>query len=416
MADRSDLVLSWLEERRQDIVDFVSLLVSTPSINPPGNEEAMGAAVQAKMEELGMTGSRVIARRKERPNVLYRLRGSQDGPTLLYNAHMDTKPVGEEAAKLWKSDPLTPTIRDGKLYGLGVADMKSTVGGMVYAVAALKELVPERKGDLLLILSADEEAGTGCGPDYLVQEHGITADFGFIGEPQGITEELEFLPLISRGISCFMVKVYGTQMHSSLSNALPSVNASAKMSFVLQRMYDELRDRIRYPQHPLAPLGITVNVGNTVQGGVFYGVYPGYAEFRCDIRTLPGMTKENLKEDIDAFLDDLRHEDPDLKVEWEFADPLIDWYEPSEVSADEPFVEMMLSASERVLGRRPPLGTFPGGTDAFAWQIMGGIPTIPGFGPGLLKNCHGPNEWAGVDTIIQATKIYALAAMEYLKP
>jgi acetylornithine deacetylase len=403
-----------LEERRQEILEFVALLVSIPSVNPPGDEEKVGAAVLAKMEELGLTGAEVVGKKKERPNIIYRLEGAGGGKTLLYNAHMDTKPVGEEAAKLWKSDPFEPTIRDGKMYGLGVADMKSTVAGIVYATAALRELVPDRKHDLLLVPCADEEAGGEYGAHYLVKEHRIKADFAFIGEPQGITEEFEFLPLISRGACCFKIKVHGTQMHSSLSNALPSINASAKMSHVLLRMHNELRDRIRYPQHPLAPLGITVNIGDMVSGGVFYGVYPGYAEFGNDIRTLPGMTLESVKEDIENFLDELRQEDPDLKVELEVADQPLDWYQASEVSQDEPFVDMFLSACEQVLGHRPPLGTFSGATDAYAFQIMGGIPTIPGFGPGLLTYCHGPNEWAGVESIIQATKIYALAAMAYL--
>ncbi len=411
MPDRSDKVLNWLEERRQEILDFVCLLVSTPSINPPGNEEAVAAVIQDKLEELGLGRADVAAKEKHRPNLIFRLKGSGGGKALLYNAHMDTKPIGEAAA-LWETDPLTPAFKDGRLYGLGTADMKGALAGTIYASAALKELCPDRNGDLLLIFAADEEAGSGLGARYLVEQGLVQADFAFIGEPQGITQEFEFLPLISRGSMLFKIKVYGTQMHSSLSNALPSVNASAKMAHILWRMHGELRDRIRFPQHPLAPHGITVNVGVVVKGGVFYGVYPGYAEFACDVRILPGVTFDGLTEDIEAFLDDLREEDPDLQVELDMAH--IPFREASEVSPDEPFVRMMLSACERVLGRRPPLGTFAGATDAYAFQVLGGIPTIPGFGPGLLTNCHGPNEWAGVESIIQASKIYALTAMEYL--
>jgi acetylornithine deacetylase len=411
MPDTSDRVLNWLEERRQDILDFTCLLVSTPSINPPGNEEAVAAVIQDRLEELGLGRAEVEAKEKHRPNLICRLEGRGGGRTLLYNAHMDTKPVGEAAAQ-WETDPLTPTFREGRLYGLGTADMKGALSGMIYAAAALQELCPDRRGDLLLVFAADEEAGSGLGARYLVERGLVQADLAFIGEPQGITREFEFLPLISRGSMLFKIRVYGTQMHSSLSNALPSVNASAKMARVLWRMHNELRDRIRFTPHPLAPLGITLNVGVVVKGGVFYGVYPGYAEFGCDVRVLPGMTFRDLTADIEAFLDDLRAEDPDLRVELEMAHA--PFREASEVSPDEPFVGMMLSACQRVLGRRPPLGTFAGATDAYAFQVMGGIPTIPGFGPGLLPNCHGPNEWAGVESIIQASKVYALAAMEYL--
>lgn len=413
MTELRKKVLRWIENRHQEIIDFVCLLVSTPSINPPGNEKEVAGVIQNKLAELDLGGVELVAKEEKRPNLIYRLKGKGGGPILLYNGHMDTKPVGEEAASLWKTDPFTPTIRDGRIFGLGVADMKASVAGMIYATAALKELCPDCKGDLLLVLVADEEAGSEYGARYLVKEVGIKADFAMIGEPQGITEELEFLPLISRGCTDFKIKVYGTQMHSSLSDALPSVNASAKMAYVLWRMNRELINHVRFPVNPLAPGGITVNVGVMVKGGVYYGVYPGYAEFGTDIRLLPGMNHINMREDIEAYLDILRSEDPELRVELEF-DKTLGWYDASQVSPDEPFVNIMLSACEMVLERRPPLGTFSGGTDAYAWQVMGGIPTIPGFGPGLLKNCHGPNEWAGVETIIQTTKIYALAAMEFL--
>jgi acetylornithine deacetylase len=86
----------------------------------------------------------------------------------------------------------------------------------------------------------------------------------------------------------------------------------------------------------------------------------------------------------------------------------------TEVPADHPFVAALLTASEQVLGGRPKLCAFPGGTDAAKFQTLAGIPTIPSFGPGWLKLAHGPNECVGVEAIMQAAKMYALAAQTYL--
>ena len=92
----------------------------------------------------------------------------------------------------------------------------------------------------------------------------------------------------------------------------------------------------------------------------------------------------------------------------------MDWFPPTEVPADHALVESLLATSEHVLGWRPKLSAFPGGTDAKNFQGLAGIPTIPSFGPGWLPRAHAPNECVGLDAIIQAAKIYALAACDYL--
>ena len=290
--------------------------------------------------------------------------------------------------------------------------MKGAIAAFTYATAALAETDPERRGDLLTVFTADEENGSTYGAKYLSETGAVRADVALLGEPSGIEREYDYLHLVSRGITCFRVKAHGTQMHSSMSALLGAVNASAKMAWVLGRMHEELA--FAHTPHPLCPFGVTKNVGVRVQGGVSAGVYPGYAEFVCDVRTLPGMTRESVARDLDAFLNRLREEDPELRVEWEFLPPPLDWIEPVEISAEHPLVERVLTACERILGERPTLWTFPGATDATPFSQTAGIPCIPSFGPGMLYHCHGPNEYVPTESVVQAAKVYALAAAEYL--
>jgi acetylornithine deacetylase/succinyl-diaminopimelate desuccinylase-like protein len=172
--------------------------------------------------------------------------------------------------------------------------------------------------------------------------------------------------------------------------------------------------KLRYEPHPFYPQGPTVNLGDIVRGGVAYGTFCGYAEFGSDIRFLPGMTHEGIVADLEAFLAGLRREDPELRVELEVAGTKdqVDW---KWLRGDEPFVGMLQSASKRVLGRRPPRGGFPAFTDAFWFHSYAGIPAIPAYGPGLLPLAHGPNEYVSTEAVVQASKIYALAALEYLE-
>ncbi len=407
-ADEREILLQFIERQRDELVEFAGELIRTPSPNPPGDERAIVQLLQEHLATFGLEGE-IVAQLPERPNLILRLtRGS--GKRLILNGHTDTKPPGNLSE--WQSNPYTPTFRDGKLYGLGACDMKGQIAALTYAFIALAETGLPNRGELLVVLSADEECGSRYGARYLVLERELRADAALVAEPSGIYKDWDQIGLLARGFSGFRIKVHGTQMHSSLSDLLPSINASTKMAHILSRMDRELE--ITYPPHPLCPQGITVNLGVMVSGGIYFGVYPGYAEFAVDVRTLPGMTKEGLRRDVEAFLGQLRTEDPSLQVEMEFEPGPLGWNEGTEISGDAPVVRASLRAAEHVLGYRPPRRAFPGGTDAGIFQSLGGIPTIPAFGPGLLRLAHNPNEYVDVESIVQAAKIYALTALHYL--
>jgi acetylornithine deacetylase/succinyl-diaminopimelate desuccinylase family protein len=404
-------LLQFIDDRAEEVLQFTKELIATPSETPPGDERQIAKVILDKLERIGLNGAVVASEVPERPNVLYRLQGSNEGPTLLYVAHTDTKPVGD-ARNQWQTDPFEATIKDGKLYGLGASDMKAAVAAFVYAAAALKQVAP-LDGSLLLALVADEEGGGRYGAHYLCTHYGLKADMCLIGEPPGVTREWEYIHLGCRGVCCFNIKVYGTQMHSSLSDRLPSVNASLKLAELMLRMKNDLTLNSRH--HPMCPNGVTINIGVRLKGGVYFGVYPGYAEFGTDIRTVPGMQREALLEDVKAFLKDRQREDPSLRVEFELAAPPGDWIAPTEVSADLPIAQALASASEKVLGFRPPFGIYPAGTDSPNFQIKANIPTIPSFGAGMISVCHAANEWVGAQSIVRACKIYALAAFDVLR-
>ncbi len=404
--------LDWLEDRRQEIIDFAAELVATPSPNPPGDERAVVQVILERSRRLGLDDAEVAALAPHRPNVIYRLRGARPGPVLMLGGHSDTKPVGDRTA--WLTDPLVPVIRDGKLCGLGSTDMKGAVAAMIYATAALANCNSDFAGELLLVIDADEEAAMKYGSQFLCEEFGLRADAAILGEPSGIDgPEFEYLHLVSRGISCFMIRVFGTQMHSSLTDRLPAVNANLMLAEVLTRLRRELR--LTFQPHPLCSTP-TVNLGVKISGGVGFGVCPGVAQCQCDIRTLPGMTREQLRSDIESCLDAMRRADPRLRIEFEFQPPPLDWLPPSEFDADHPLVGALVDSCEHVVGRRPKLSAFPGGTDAANYHARAGIPTISSFGPGWLPLAHGPNECVGTRAIVQAAKIYASSAQAYLRP
>jgi len=395
--------LKALQARERELVEFTRELVATPSPNPPGDERRVAELLRQAMDRLGYSSVRSLARSSDRPNVIGEI--GLGRPVLMLNGHIDTKPPGDETQ--WQTGPYDPVVRDGVLYGLGSTDMKAAVAAMVYAGAALGEL-DALPGVLRIVLSADEEAGSRFGVRFLASQ-GLRADAVVVTEPTGFERPWEYVSVASRGMSAFHVRTAGTQMHSSLSDRVRSVNASVKLAKVLTRMAEEFR-----PRHPdLTTSTPTVNLGVTLQGGVFFGVYPGAAEFGVDVRTVPGMTLEDLQADVEGFLERLRREDPDLQVAAEWV-PELSWAPPSSIPFDHPIVEAARWAAREVLGHDVPPGTMPAFTDGTHWHLAG-IPTIPAFGPGSLLFAHQPNEHVGLDEIVQASRIYALMSLRFLE-
>lgn len=400
-------LLDYLDARTEELVEFTRELITTPSVNPPGDERAVVAVCEARLRELGVGDIRLLAREESRPN-LFASVGGADSPALTLCSHVDTKPPGDMGA--WRHDPWDPVIEDGELNGLGSGDMKASAAAMVYACGALQAAgLPA--GRVTLALVADEEAGSAYGARWLAEEGYFDADAVLIGEPCGITRAWEAIDLVSRGAALFKIRVTGTQTHSSISDRLPTVNATVQAARLIDRMHRELKEALTYEPHPLCELGPTVNVGVTASAGVYYGVYPGEAEFGCDIRTIPGMTRDQIITDITAFLERAMADEPQLSAELHFEDI---YYAPTEISPDAPIAQAVRSAAETVLGEAPPFEAFPGATDAAHVQGVAGIPTVAAFGPGYLPRAHSPNESVPVADIPLAAKMYALAAWRFL--
>jgi acetylornithine deacetylase/succinyl-diaminopimelate desuccinylase-like protein len=401
-------LLAYLDARRDELLEFARELVATPSVNPPGDERAVAALVRARLRELDVEEIEELAAVEGRTNVIARLRGGAPGRTLILSGHLDTKPPGDRG--LWLTDPFDPVLRDGELYGVGSGDMKAAVAAMVYAAGALAAMgMPP--GELALVLTADEEAGSLYGSRWLAESGLLRGDAAVIGEPCGVDREWESIDLVSRGAALFKVVVRGTAMHSSISDRIPTVNATVTMSRLIERMHRELKGALTYAEHPLGGLGPTVNVGVMAKAGVYYGVVPGEAEFACDVRTLPGMTREQVESDLLAFLDVAMADDPALDAELVFEV----WHPATEIGPDEPIVGALQAAASSVLSRPPTLAAFPGATDATYFQLTAGIPTVAAFGPGFLTRAHAPNESVPADSVLEAAKVYALAALRYLE-
>lgn len=413
--NRSDTVaaraLAFLDLHDDDLIQLTQELIAAPTENPPGNERAAAEVAARWLERFGFDNVTIHERLPGRSNLLCAWSSGAPGKRLILNGHLDTKPVSNR--EHWQSDPHRGEIRDGKLYGLGAVDMKGADAALILGMAAAVEAGADSlRGDLLLALTADEEGQALEGPRYLLEECGVTGDAVLIAEPSGILAPWDSIPLISRGFCGLHFTVHGTQTHSSISDRVPVVNATLAAARLLLFLHENLR--LRHPANALCPLGPTVNLGASIEGGEAPAIVSGKVHFSADIRTLPGMSQREVAEDIDAALAAFRAEHPEVGVEWSFVEGNLAWTQPTAVAPELDLVTSLRASTKIVLGAEPPLGYFPGGTDAIWWQGMAGIPTLPGFGPGLLSSAHRPNEYVDLTSLKQAARIYTLTILNYL--
>lgn len=409
MPTADELVEELLAARRGSLERLVEDLVAINSQIPPyGDEREIASFLRGIAVGLGLPEPEILAKDPARPNLVIRVPGEGSGPTLALNGHIDTKPVGD-AADQWVTDPLVASRVGDRMYGLGVSDMKGAVACMLHAAAAIRDAGVRLKGDLVLIFVADEEAGAFYGSRFVAPLVKDGIDACLIGEPSGWTRDWEGLHVISRGICCFEVHVRGTQMHSSLSDRMPSVNSNMEMARIMLGMGDQLA--MPPLEHSVGQLHPTLNVGVLARGGVFYGVVPGDSMFACDLRTLPGMSEDEVVAMLETWASTQSVPDgfPSVRVQF---DPVLRWIAPCEISVGHPLVRAAQDAVDAVLAEPPTPSMFPGTTDA-PWFSEEGIPTIPSLGPGILTYCHGPNEFVTVESLHEAARIYARTALSF---
>jgi len=379
---------------REEVVELTRQLVRIPSENPPGRESELAEFITEKHEELGLT-VKVHEFKPRRPSVVGLLSGVEEEPTLMFNGHIDTVPVGDK--DLWSVEPFEGILRDGKVYGRGAADMKGALAAMIVSAKAVVESSIKLKGRLILTFVADEEV-TGYGTRDLVRR-GYRANFAVVGEPSELKVQTAH-----KGLLWLKIGTKGKAAHASIPHhGVNAIYRMAEVCLALEKMNSLLEER----RHPL--LGSpTINVG-TVKGGLKTNIVPDYCEITVDRRLIPGEKPMDAKQEIEETLKSLREKTSRFQVEIE----VINVAEPSETSQHEPIVQIAREAVKEIIGRDPGVTGFTATCDMRFLVNEASIPTVI-LGPGSLQQAHIIDEYIEVEQIVDAAKIYASIILKTL--
>ena len=319
----------------------------------------------------------------------------------MFNGHIDTMPAGNENE--WNTPPHTPTMKDGRLYGLGAADMKGGLMASVMAVQLLKDAGIKLPGDVHITSVCDEEGG-GNGSMAAIMS-GEKADGVVVCEPSS-----DELILAHMGFVFFKVEFEGKANHSGAK--WKGVSAIDK-AFKVIRELEELEHKwlLTY-KHPLLPAP-NLNIG-TIHGGSAGSTVPGHCYFETCIHYLPRqMSYDQIVEEFTDAVN--RVADSDL---WLCRHrPVITMYQAGgafEQESGDSFVACFMDGYEKALGRQVRLVGSPAGCDSRLWKNIAGCPTMQ-FGPGRLEECHAVNEYVEAESYLEAILVYAQLILEWCK-
>jgi acetylornithine deacetylase len=351
-----------MDELQELIRDLVAIESVNPDLVPTGSGEGRIAAFVASwLRSAGLSVS-IVEPVPGRPSVVGIARGSGGGGSLMLNAHMDTVGPGG------MSNPFSPLVRDGRVYGRGAYDMKASLAAIMLAARECVSL--GLRGDVIVCAVADEEVASFGTSAVLEQFH---ADAGICCEPTELA-----LCLAHKGFVWLEVETVGVAAHGSRAEV--GVDAIALMAPVLVRVKD-LENTLRIGRrHPL--LGTGSIHASLIEGGQEMSTYPSHCVLKIERRTIPG---ESGKDEIDG-----------ARLLLERA--------PSEVSPDHP----LAVAVERAADHPPVIGA-PYWMD-MALMNAAGIPTVA-FGP-LGEGAHADVEWVDVATVERCISVYLKVAEE----
>lgn len=376
----------------RSVVEFAADLVRIPSVL--GDEGRVAEAVRDEMTALSFDRVEI----DDAGNAIGVVEGVEPGPTILFDAHMDT--VDVLPRERWTHDPFGAEIVDGRMYGRGTSDMKGALAAMVHGVGGVDR--SKLKGRAIVSASVGEELVEGAALRHVLERY--PADFVVIGESSNLN-----VVHAGRGRAEFVVTTHGTPAHGSVPHL--GDNAVLKMLEVVREI-----EAMEMRKHPVVGSGVMALTDIISQPYPAHSVIPSGCRATYERRTLPGETRESLLVELtDACA---RAGAPETTIQLATSEYTsytgVEWTQPKwfpawETSVEHPLVVAAMQAVESI-GQRPLLSSYQFCTNAAYSAGEAGIPTI-GLGPSDERLAHTINEYIEVEQIELAAKAYgALAA------
>lgn len=372
-----------------DTLELARELISRRSVTP--EDGGCQALIAQRLSKSGFTSESM---RFGNVDNMWIRRGSV-APLLCFAGHTDVVPPGPVDS--WATDPFTPTVRDGRLYGRGAADMKSSLAAFVTAIEQFVTRHPDHAGSIALLLTSDEEGAAKDGTVRVVEAlkaRGEQIDFCVVGEPTSTERLGDTIKNGRRGSLSGDITVTGLQGHVAYPHlARNPVHLFAPVLAELAATQWDDGNEFFPPT--------TWQVSNIRAGTGANNVIPGELHAQFNFRFSPESTVENLKSRVAAIID--RHQLV-CEIAWSLSGKPF-------LTERGQLVKSVGDAVKAVTGIVPELSTSGGTSDGrfiadFCNQVVE-------LGP-VNASIHKLNENIAVDDIDTLSRIYCQTLVELL--
>lgn len=422
---RPDPLSAAIAARRDDLIALTQDLIRIPTLNPPGeNYRLICEYLETRLRKSGFETELVRAggtpgdcAAYPRWNVVARRTGAHPGDCVHFNGHVDVVEIGRG----WTRDPWGGELEAGRIYGRGACDMKGGLATAIVAAEAFVEVFPDFAGSIEISGTADEESGGYGGVAYLA-EKGYFAHVQHVIIPEPLNKDRVCLG--HRGGWWAEIETFGRIAHGSM----PFLGDCAvrHMGAVLSRFETELFPAMaaRRTDMPVVPEGArssTMNI-NSIHGGqgetpagstaLPSHCVPDSCRIVIDRRFLVEESLDGVRDEVRGVLDGLRRNRVDFDYELRELNHVL----PSMTDRDAPVAAAVARQVGAVMGRDAEFVASPGTYDQKHIDRIGRLRNCVAYGPGLLELAHQPDEWIGVDDMMQSAEVMARSLADLLTP
>jgi succinyl-diaminopimelate desuccinylase len=402
--------------RRADLIALTQDLIRIPTLNPPGRKyreicDFLGARLAAggwAVTYLRAVGAPGDSDTYPRWNMLARHEGTSPGDCVHFNSHHDVVEVGHG----WTRDPFGGELDEGRIYGRGACDMKGGLAASVIAAEAFIAAHPGYKGAIEISATADEESG-GYGGVAWMAERGYfdPARVQHVIIPEPLHKDR--ICLGHRGVWWAEVETKGRIAHGSMPFLGDSAirHMGAVLHEIEERLYPLLATkRTAMPVVPEGARQSTLNI-NSIHGGE-PEPEPGYTGLpapcvadRCRIILDRRFLIEEAVEEVKGEIRDVLERVKARRPSFDYA--IRDLFEvrPTMTDRDAPVVRTVAGAIREVLGAEAEYVVSPGTYDQKHIDRIGRLSNCIAYGPGLLHLAHQPDEWVGVQDMLDSAQV-----------